>query len=82
MSNRTFFTSFHLITHCSWYSYFNQGMAKEDSMIAAAASKNIMIYPSPITPHANTESEMRSQQTNYKEGHTGSDVRPHEVGTI
>ena len=57
-------------------------MAKEDSMIAAAASKNIMIYPSPITPHANTESEMRSQQTNYKEGHTGSDVRPHEVGTI
>ena len=31
---------------------------------------------------ANTELEMRSQQTDGEEGHTGTDVYPHEVGTV
>ena len=31
---------------------------------------------------ANTEREMRSHQTDGEEGHTGTDVHPHEVGTV
>ena len=69
------------MTRCSMYSYLNHGTAKEDTMITAGAQTKVMKYPSPITPQI-LSVKCDAQQTDGKEGNTGTDVHPHEVGTV